>query len=984
MNIDHESAKVRNHEIVQILGLFVLSRFRDSILLAVLITLVSCSTTHAQDAKQRMFERVFGGAVKLDPAMIAKVKASKPGEYVLVDRDGDGKHDEAWFIDTSPRHTAAVRPLLVRAIDEDGDLDRDGQPDLDSDLYVADWKADGSVDAVIDYTDTDHDNDVDEMAMYFWSPNDHFLGKDALRVWWGRDDGDDNQLWYDVDYTYDQKACQWRSHFSGDESFVAFGLTEGSDQWQSIWENPFLFYDRDHDGCSDEVIRFSGLGDQVEALRWSFDADDDAHGRHTHDYDFSITAIAPGSRFTRGDNRAGSDLTIPAPLAQSITLRGIPTQPWLQRQHAQEFAKSASWAKAMLTWDEINANTDVNVAADLHERWEGVIAQGNKDFPQVGGPPCGPLNKRFELLENPKPPLRLYYAPGDGRIHLFGAKRGWMDVDYNLDGKVDARYEWLDQDGDGYFDRRRLDVDADGTVDFIWMIGPEGRLDVPLDSASIVKIWTQELRRTLETSQPFVDAMIAAVALADGEKPTSNICPAMTYYREKLPSWMPNTRLGDHIRTTAAGAAFYTNFARDWLQRAVWTPFGEHGAAYDLYPLTLAGKYNEAADLVLKQWVRDAPKINTRNFGAFQKRIPITIANADDPQRDDWPVTIRLSALKAAVSDFNADNCAVVAPHRWLDWRAVPHQVDTIDPAIGAELSFLADVPANAIETWFIYYSPTGRSPTTFPARTSTAEDWVPPNIGWESNRCAYRAYWDQFDFFGKKSDSLIYPTIARTSYHSETPWGIDALHVGKASGLGGLTIYANDKPFIAQNPAGDGKVEFKKRQVCHGPIRAVAEIVARNILPQKPDVTLQIRCVIYAERQESQVDVKVVGADGPVLLAPGLVKLTHEQAFTEPRSGFIGSWGWQETGIGDIGMAIMTSPDRIVDVVDLPEERRVRCRPDESNMLRYWIIGDWRRGRAYPAAPTLTNWNHEVGELAKLLLHDVQVSLGSAQSVSE
>ncbi len=57
-------------------------------------------TAAAQDAKQRLLERVFGDAVRLDPAMVAKVKAAKPGQRFFVDRNGDGRNDECWFIDS--------------------------------------------------------------------------------------------------------------------------------------------------------------------------------------------------------------------------------------------------------------------------------------------------------------------------------------------------------------------------------------------------------------------------------------------------------------------------------------------------------------------------------------------------------------------------------------------------------------------------------------------------------------------------------------------------------------------------------------------------------------------------------------------------------------------------------------------------------------------------------------------------------------------
>ncbi|MCL4692995.1 MAG: hypothetical protein KJ060_10865, partial [Candidatus Hydrogenedentes bacterium] len=98
------------------------------------------------------FERIFGNAAVLDAAMREQVLAGEHGKRHYVDHNQDGNADEVWFVDTAPRHPADWQPVLVRAIDEDGDLQDDSQPDQDSDLYIADWHGDGTVDAILDYT----------------------------------------------------------------------------------------------------------------------------------------------------------------------------------------------------------------------------------------------------------------------------------------------------------------------------------------------------------------------------------------------------------------------------------------------------------------------------------------------------------------------------------------------------------------------------------------------------------------------------------------------------------------------------------------------------------------------------------------------------------------------------------------------------------------------------------------------------------------
>ncbi len=949
---------------------------------------VGVAPAQAQSAKQKLLERVFGDAVKLDPATVAKVKASKPGERLFIDRDGDGKNDEVWYIDTAVRHMPHTRPVLVRVIDEDGDLDKHKGGDLDSDLYVADWKADGTVDVVLDYQDNDGDNDLDEMGCYYWAARYGYIGGPALLVWWGRDDGDDNLLWHDVSCTYSQSRCQYRCHFSGDEQLVEFGIKADLEKWVPIFEDPFLFYDPDKDGCSEVVLRVSGQEEYVESIRYSFDVDDDAYGRRTHDYDFSITALAPGTRWFKKDRKVLSERKAPAAMLETTKLRGIPTGPWLKRDCALKWVNESSWPRAVLTWDEMNANCEGNHKRDPYERWEGVIAHSSKNFPQIGGPPCSALNKRNEVAVKGVKNLRLYLDQTDWRLHLEGATEGWLHVDYNLDGKVDAKITYFDDNEDGYFDRRQLDVDADGQFDFEWpMMGKDGLLGISSRSLMILGLrfsgLTHSYRRVplkvLEPSQVFIDTAKAALAEKTGRNdPTDVEC----FWLTKLESWMPRTHLGRRMRKTPGGARLYVELLRDRLLAELQKEFGGSAAWGYLQDWYGNGHYVEAARVIQRSLVPGLKLPNPHRFKSFARRIPLTFDNTGRPQRDDWPIAIAVKDIKAVAADFNPDNCAVVGPERWIDWREIPHQVDRIDPAVGTELSFIIDVRADTKTTYYLYYSPSGKREKTFAKKTSTAEDWVPPNIGWESNRCAYRAYWGQFDFFGKKTEDLIYPTIGKQSYHSEVGWGIDALHVGETCGSGGLTLYEGGKAYRVFNPAGKGNVKFVKKQLVSGPVRAAVEITASNIVPARPDLTVRMCCLIYAERQETEMRVTVTGASGEVVLASGCNKLPREEAFADLARGFSGVWGWQEDVIGDIGIGAVFPPKAVAGQADLPAERHVKLRTSDGGKLRCWLIGDWRRGRQHPVAPAVSNWKQELAALAALLLNDVKVSIGRPEKL--
>ena len=76
-----------------------------------------------------------------------------------------------------------------------------------------------------------------------------------------------------------------------------------------------------------------------------------------------------------------------------------------------------------------------------------MIASPTAKFPQVGGPPVGPYNTRYETDLDNSGRMQLYYSDVDRRIHLRGAEEAWLKADYNFDGKVDfeIRYEDSDQ-----------------------------------------------------------------------------------------------------------------------------------------------------------------------------------------------------------------------------------------------------------------------------------------------------------------------------------------------------------------------------------------------------------------------------------------------------------------------------------------------------------------------------------------------------------
>jgi len=376
-------------------------------------------------------------------------------------------------------------------------------------------------------------------------------------------------------------------------------------------------------------------------------------------------------------------------------------------------------------------------------------------------------------------------------------------------------------------------------------------------------------------------------------------------------------------------------------------------------------------------------------LSTFTRRIPITLDNSAGAALSNRPVVLPATSLEAVATDLNLANCALAAQDADGQWNAIPYQVDEIDEAVGRELSFLASVPAEAQGTYYLYYNPEGRRSSVFMLKTRTAQDWVPPNIGWESALIAYRTYHGQFDFFAKKmtggpgpaAETYILPTIGDKDYHKEAEWGMDPLLVGRSSGIGGLTLYLGEQGYRLQNPEGQGSVRFDKEVLAVGAVRAAVEVTVGDFVPGNRDVTARITCLIYGGHQESEIRVSVMGAPEGALPAPGLTKLPTEETCFDREKGYFGNWGQQNIEIGPIGMALLLPPGLALDPIEADGDHRVPC-PLSDGVLRYHILGDWMRSRVYATAPGIAQWQERLEALAAELSREVPVAVGTVETL--
>jgi hypothetical protein len=419
---------------------------------------------------------------------------------------------------------------VVAGLDGDDDATpNDARPDTDSDCWTVDYGGDGECDRVVDYDDEDNDGDGDTMTLYLLTPN-VWSSRDMTCVVI-RDLDDDNQTWHLVNYEYHQGACQWKCDFSGDQFFCMGYYNEPQRRWISRFENPFCFYDVDDDGDSEIAVRFEGTDCAVRSLRYSFDVDNDATPESKYDYDFSLTALG--------------NVQVPNEFAMTLPLRGGGGLTCVDWKRARKVAEESAWSRALLCWDENDNNVNPAVGERIHERWEGVIAHRSAHFPQVGGPSCGTFNKRYEVDNDGSGNLRLYYSNIDHRFHLRGAEFGWLDADYNNDGRTDVRWRYEDANGNGFFDTYRVDADADGKWDWSATFSDERARLGSWDYKEMRSIF----KEGLAAAQASLERRLQTLkARAEGRESEIE-----RYWKEGLPGFYA----AEKVRNSAEGKRFY-------------------------------------------------------------------------------------------------------------------------------------------------------------------------------------------------------------------------------------------------------------------------------------------------------------------------------------------------------------------------------------------------------------------------------------------
>ncbi|HZE81105.1 MAG TPA: DUF4861 family protein [Candidatus Polarisedimenticolia bacterium] len=239
--------------------------------------------------------------------------------------------------------------------------------------------------------------------------------------------------------------------------------------------------------------------------------------------------------------------------------------------------------------------------------------------------------------------------------------------------------------------------------------------------------------------------------------------------------------------------------------------------------------------------------------------IKIAVTNPSGDERRAEPVVIPISELRKVAPELHAGSLIVTVTRTTdlqqdaaaLQAAEIPFQVDDLDDDGKAdELVFQLDLKPRETCIVTVSYGEPGRIfkiRNDYPAQTDALFAKKIEGLGWESDKNAWRIYFDPrnaIDLYGKRRSMLMLKRFATPEYdyHAESADGRDIYKVGDALGIGAVGAWREGKLFKVSD------VRTRSyRVISTGPVRAIVELAYDGWNAGGSLVTLRTRITQWA-----------------------------------------------------------------------------------------------------------------------------------------
>ncbi len=236
-------------------------------------------------------------------------------------------------------------------------------------------------------------------------------------------------------------------------------------------------------------------------------------------------------------------------------------------------------------------------------------------------------------------------------------------------------------------------------------------------------------------------------------------------------------------------------------------------------------------------WVLPLILVAEARAGQSIKSIKLVVSNPSGLARIAANVVVPIAEIRRVAPDFKpgavivtvTDASALQEDSAVLQTQELPSQVDDLgEDGKADQLAFQVDLAARQSRIVTISYGDPDRIwrlRSDYKPRTAAIFSRKIEGLGWESERVAFRLYFDPrnaIDIYGKRRPTLQLAMYASPdyAYHAESPEGRDIFRVGDAIGVGAVAARVNGKLVKVADVR-----ERKWRILAAGPVRSIVEV---------------------------------------------------------------------------------------------------------------------------------------------------------------
>jgi unsaturated chondroitin disaccharide hydrolase len=342
--------------------------------------------------------------------------------------------------------------------------------------------------------------------------------------------------------------------------------------------------------------------------------------------------------------------------------------------------------------------------------------------------------------------------------------------------------------------------------------------------------------------------------------------------------------------------------------------------------------------------------------------LKLAVANPSAGSRSPENVSIRVAELKRIAPDFRAGNAIVTTSDastleedaRTLRTTELPSQADDLDgDGSYDELVFQIDLKPKQTRIVTIAYGDAAtitRIRSDYPKRAHARFALKFEGLGWESERTAWRVYFDQrnaIDLYGKRRPGLYLDLFASPEYdyHEESPLARDIYRIGPALGVGAVGALVDGRVERVAEVA-----ERKWKILADGPVRAVVELEYKGWRVGGQTVDLVSRITQWAGEYGFEHRISLRHSDGLTLVTglpnkPG-VELVGETGEGEAVHA-LATWGRQVVAPGatateelpdeNLGLMLLAPREEVAGALSESANHLIRLAP--RNGSAHWVV---------------------------------------------